>query len=167
MLRPRCALARFRIEDTQEFLTVPAHSSLIESNYWRSPQLQVLLGDEDSNADVPTLPPPTLLQHDFPGNWDETLPESFPMRLGLFREDEENSDMFGTRLTRCFVQMMFISGETAEPSAETTWVIEEVVREQVVEMVGCRPDQSILLNISVTTSQLSCQPQRLQIDFDR
>jgi Transcription initiation factor IID, 18kD subunit len=34
------------------------------------------------------------------------------------------------------MQMMFVSGETAEPSAETTWMIEEIVREQVVEMVS-------------------------------
>lgn len=32
--------------------------------------------------------------------------------------------------------MMFVSGETAEASAETMWMIEEIVREQVVEMVG-------------------------------
>jgi Transcription initiation factor IID, 18kD subunit len=32
--------------------------------------------------------------------------------------------------------MMFIAGETAELSAETTWTIEEIVREQVVEMVS-------------------------------
>lgn len=31
---------------------------------------------------------------------------------------------------------MYVSGETAEPSAETTYLIEEIVREQVVEMVG-------------------------------
>ena len=30
---------------------------------------------------------------------------------------------------------MFVSGETGEPSAETTWLIEEIVREQVVEML--------------------------------
>lgn len=32
-------------------------------------------------------------------------------------------------------QMMFVSGETAEPSTETTWLIEEIVREQVLHMV--------------------------------
>ena len=32
-------------------------------------------------------------------------------------------------------QMMFVSGETAEPSTETTSLIEEIVREQVIEMV--------------------------------
>jgi transcription initiation protein SPT3 len=33
-------------------------------------------------------------------------------------------------------QMMFVSGETAEPSMETTTLIEEIVRQQVVEMVS-------------------------------
>jgi len=32
--------------------------------------------------------------------------------------------------------MMFVSGETAEPSIETSYLIEEIVREQVIEMVG-------------------------------
>ena len=31
---------------------------------------------------------------------------------------------------------MFVSGETAEPSPETTGMIEEIVRQQVVEMVS-------------------------------
>lgn len=31
---------------------------------------------------------------------------------------------------------MFVSGEQAEPSAETTYLIEEIVREQVIEMVS-------------------------------
>ena len=32
-------------------------------------------------------------------------------------------------------QMMYVSGETAEASAETTGMIEEIVRQQVIEMV--------------------------------
>ncbi|KAF7509980.1 hypothetical protein GJ744_007294 [Endocarpon pusillum] len=32
-------------------------------------------------------------------------------------------------------QMMFVSGETAEPSAETTGMIEELVKQQVIEML--------------------------------
>lgn len=31
--------------------------------------------------------------------------------------------------------MMYVSGETAEASAETTGIIEEIVRQQVIEMV--------------------------------
>jgi hypothetical protein len=34
-----------------------------------------------------------------------------------------------------FRQMMYVSGETAEASAETTGMIEEIVRQQVIEMV--------------------------------
>jgi hypothetical protein len=32
--------------------------------------------------------------------------------------------------------MMYVSGETAEASAETTGMIEEIVRQQVIEMVN-------------------------------
>ncbi len=31
--------------------------------------------------------------------------------------------------------MMYVSGETAEPSHETTGMVEEIVRQQVIEMV--------------------------------
>jgi len=33
-------------------------------------------------------------------------------------------------------QMMFVSGETADPSHETTSMIEGIVQQQVMEMVG-------------------------------
>lgn len=33
-------------------------------------------------------------------------------------------------------QMMYVSGETAEPSLETTGIIEDIVRQQVVEIVS-------------------------------
>lgn len=36
---------------------------------------------------------------------------------------------------KTIAQMMFVSGETAEPSQETTTIIEEIVHTQVVEMV--------------------------------
>ena len=35
--------------------------------------------------------------------------------------------------------MMFVSGETGEPSAETTMLLEEIVRSQVIEMVPLPP----------------------------
>lgn len=34
------------------------------------------------------------------------------------------------------LQMMYVSGETAEASPETTGMIEEIVRQQVIEMVS-------------------------------
>ncbi|RMD40218.1 hypothetical protein DV735_g4911, partial [Chaetothyriales sp. CBS 134920] len=50
-------------------------------------------------------------------------------------DDDESQEDFDQRLMYWMQQMMFVSGETAEPSAETTWMIEEIVREQVVEML--------------------------------
>jgi hypothetical protein len=43
--------------------------------------------------------------------------------------------------------MMFVSGETAEPSTETTWLIEEIVREQVVHMVS----MNLVCNLNTLT----------------
>jgi hypothetical protein len=37
-----------------------------------------------------------------------------------------------------FVQMMFVSGETAEPSTETTTLIEDITRQQVLEIVNTK-----------------------------
>lgn len=34
-----------------------------------------------------------------------------------------------------FQQMMYVSGETTEPSIETTGIIEDIVRQQVIELV--------------------------------
>lgn len=50
--------------------------------------------------------------------------------------DDESVPAWQMRLIRYLQQMMFVSGETAEASAETAWVVEEIVREQVVEMVS-------------------------------
>ena len=43
-------------------------------------------------------------------------------------------------LTGVISKMMFVSGETAEPSIDTTGIMEEIVQQQVKEMVGpCVP----------------------------
>jgi len=54
----------------------------------------------------------------------------------LIDADDESEEEFKEKLTDWFTQMMFVSGETAEPSAETTGMIEELVRQQVIEMVS-------------------------------
>lgn len=73
-----------------------------------------------------------------PDNEDTGADTDLPS--GLFisvdRDDFEASEDFRKRLIFWIAQMMFVSGETAEPSAETTWMIEEIVREQVVEMAS-------------------------------
>lgn len=52
--------------------------------------------------------------------------------------DCESEEDFKGRLTAWVNQMMFVSGETAEPSTETTGMIEELVKQQVIEMVSRR-----------------------------
>jgi hypothetical protein len=51
-------------------------------------------------------------------------------------DDFETPEQFSERLIRVLGQMMFVSGETAEASPETTGMIEEIVRAQVIEMVS-------------------------------
>lgn len=52
-------------------------------------------------------------------------PLDLEMTAEEYKEDRAN----------VIAQMMFVSGETAEPSSETTTIIEEIVHTQVVEMV--------------------------------
>ena len=60
--------------------------------------------------------------------------------LGYDGDVEPDSETETQRWKRMLIkdlsQMMFVSGETAEPSPETTGMIEEIVRQQVVEMVS-------------------------------
>jgi hypothetical protein len=51
------------------------------------------------------------------------------------QQDVETLEDFRCRLTKKIEQMMYVSGETAEPSTETTGMVEEIVRQQVIEMV--------------------------------
>jgi hypothetical protein len=54
-------------------------------------------------------------------------------------DHSETPEEFKERLTYSIKQMMFVSGETAEASPETTGMIEEIVRAQVIEMVSVIP----------------------------
>ena len=51
---------------------------------------------------------------------------------------EEFTDLpsYQDELTYAIEQMMFVAGETGEPSSETTTLIEQIVHEQVFEMVS-------------------------------
>lgn len=46
-------------------------------------------------------------------------------------------ELFRRILLDTFGQMMYVSGETGEPSVETTSIIEDIVRQQVIELVSC------------------------------
>ena len=52
--------------------------------------------------------------------------------------DAETCAEWQQRLMRALQQMMFVSGETAEVLPDTTSMIEEIVRQQVIEMVCSR-----------------------------
>ncbi|KEZ41225.1 hypothetical protein SAPIO_CDS7312 [Scedosporium apiospermum] len=48
---------------------------------------------------------------------------------------KESQHRFRARLMWLIEQMMYVSGETAEPSVETTGIIEDIVRQQVIELL--------------------------------
>ena len=54
-------------------------------------------------------------------------------------------------------QMMFVSGEVAEPLSETTGLVEDIVRAQVVEMV-CPASPLVRLTDSRSSKQQLKQP---------
>lgn len=66
---------------------------------------------------------------DHDSNMDEAEDENTTVH------DHETKEMFAIRLANLLRKMMFVSGETAEPSVETTTLIEDIVRQQVVEIV--------------------------------
>ncbi|GAA87445.1 SAGA-like transcriptional regulatory complex subunit Spt3 [Aspergillus luchuensis IFO 4308] len=59
--------------------------------------------------------------------------EPLDMYMGM---DAETREEFKEMLISFSRKMMFVSGETAEPSVETTTLIEDIVRQQVVEILA-------------------------------
>ena len=57
-------------------------------------------------------------------------------------------------------QMMYVSGETGEPSAETTSIIEEIVRQQVLELLRSQTPLPLLPQ-SLPQKNSSCVPSVL------
>jgi hypothetical protein len=92
------------------------------------------------------------------GNLDGRLRER-PFATGFEEPDEENEsmDVFNIKLMGWLKQMMYVSGETAEPSHETTGMVEEIVRQQVIEMV--RDTRSISLNLCLGEPQRGSCPR--------
>ncbi len=91
----------------------------------KAPALKTQIATSLIFGDVPPIRNPCRPQS---GNHPSAGPKD--------EDDFETTEDFKERLTYWLGQMMFVSGETAEPSAETTWMIEEIVREQVLEMVS-------------------------------
>lgn len=93
----------------------------------------------------------------------EVKEETKPLRF----DDEETKEEFKQRLIHVIGQMMFVSGEQAEPSAETTWMIEEIVREQVLEMVCCTPYvRTITHTIVAQRSNCARKSSRIEVNIN-
>ena len=88
----------------------------------------------------------TSIWYTGPGAIDDYVFEPLP-ELPPAPKHIESLEEYKEYLANRIGQMMFVSGETAEPSTETTWLIEEIVREQVIHMVSKSP-------ISATASNL-------------
>ncbi|KAF5524117.1 SAGA complex subunit spt3 [Colletotrichum aenigma] len=55
--------------------------------------------------------------------------------LAPLKEGEKRLCGIHERIANVFRKMMYVSGETAEPSVETTSMIEDIVRQQVIELL--------------------------------
>ena len=65
-------------------------------------------------------------------------------------------------------QMMFVAGETGEPSSETTTLIEQIVHEQVIEMVSLSILCACKANIRIAQKIYSpCYSTRLTCNHHR
>lgn len=71
-------------------------------------------------------------------SYTESLAETIPSTeedSDSSEDEPESAGKFSERIAHLFRQMMFVSGETAEASVETTTIIEDIVRQQVIEIV--------------------------------
>ncbi|GFN18730.1 transcription initiation protein spt3 [Aspergillus tubingensis] len=75
---------------------------------------------------VPAIPASPAVQQ-------QPRDEPLDMYMGM---DADTREEFKEMLINFSRKMMFVSGETAEPSVETTTLIEDIVRQQVVEILA-------------------------------
>ncbi|GCB22831.1 SAGA complex subunit spt3 [Aspergillus awamori] len=80
-----------------------------------------------------TTAPPVPVVPAVPAIQQQTHDEPLDMYMGM---DTETKEIFKEMLIDFARKMMFVSGETAEPSVETTTLIEDIVRQQVVEILA-------------------------------
>lgn len=73
---------------------------------------------------------------------DHTVQHTNPVRQTQTKEGPliapatPNIERAQSDLRETVIQMMYVSGETGEPSVETLAIIEEIVRQQVIELVS-------------------------------
>ncbi|KAJ5147069.1 hypothetical protein N7476_001405 [Penicillium atrosanguineum] len=125
-----------RLSNLEHTLSTPSHSSVstmgsVMPGYVR--HLRIETEDETNDSGVEcsdvasseSLVPTSVAT-------SEDLEDTETIEL---RENYETELMFKWTLTDLIRQMMFVSGETAEPSIESTTLIEDITRQQVIEIL--------------------------------
>lgn len=104
-----------------------------------------------------------------PGYLDISLADSDTLNSDDEDVIEESVDDLKNRFADIITQMMYVSGETAEPSVETTGIIEDIVRQQVIELVSTNfcelssPNPQTTDALLVTKLYRACLTTRLKI----
>ncbi|KAJ5581759.1 Histone-fold [Penicillium sp. DV-2018c] len=106
--------------------------------------------DLDHDGDLPMTPAPSELDHDgnlpmTPASSELVASDAETVIIDLDADNTEKTfESEGEQeinepsdlVTNSIEKMMFVSGETAEPSPETTTLIEEITRQQVIEILS-------------------------------
>ncbi|KAK3177828.1 Transcription initiation protein spt3 [Lecanicillium sp. MT-2017a] len=88
--------------------------------------------------------------------------------LSTMNHPKPLSTSFRRELINTFRQMMYVSGETGEPSVETTSIIEDIVRAQVIELLrNCTELASRRGSKSISTNDLIFQIRHDQAKVSR
>ncbi|OAA61492.1 Transcription initiation factor IID, 18kDa subunit [Cordyceps fumosorosea ARSEF 2679] len=88
--------------------------------------------------------------------------------VATYPDSTPSSESFRRILLDTFGQMMYVSGETGEPSVETTSIIEDIVRQQVIELLrNCTELASRRGSKSISTNDLIFQIRHDQAKVSR
>jgi hypothetical protein len=128
---PRAKKRRITVNNNGNARTIAKHA--LSSGMERSKN-EVVAREEP-------VQPPVKLDLSTPAgasDFDSDAPAPRPL---FSRKKKEARKAFLTRMLTLMAKMMYVSGETAEPIVETTSMIEDIVRQQVIELVrvgSCR-----------------------------
>ncbi|KAM3501892.1 hypothetical protein MY10362_005214 [Beauveria mimosiformis] len=97
-----------------------------------------------------------------------TLPASDMAACVAYSDFTPSPESFKRILIDTIRQMMYVSGETGEPSVETTSIIEDIVRQQVIELLrNCTELASRRGSKSISTNDLIFQIRHDQAKVSR
>lgn len=138
--------SRSSLHDADTSLTSRRAGELFQAAFDQCVRAQSNIGspsifDTALSTDRPMVGWPWAMKGKRPLPAVEWILRSYAQRAsGQVAKRGESRSFFKRRLIMTFGQMMYVSGETAEPSIETTSIIEDIVRQQVIEIVRFSPD---------------------------